>query len=172
VDISGRANRRISIVGNHILDAGTWGVKCANWFNDIFIADNRIIRPGCAGITCSAPGDANGDLPGDVQITRNEIVNPGASGLWRKSEPAGVVLYARQEAGPTAPYGIVAHGNRIIDDQSTPTMMRAFDAVMVGPSGAGIPRAWRTSRADRPNIEFDNRASGFVVERSRGWRSD
>lgn len=171
VDISGRGNRRISVIGNRILDAGTWGVKCANWFNDIIIADNQIIRPGCAGITCSAPGDANGDLPGDVQITGNEIVNPGASGLWRASEPAGIILYARQEAGTAAPYGVVARRNRIIDDQSAPTMTRAFDSIMVGPSGAGPTRAWLTSRADRPNIEFDNLASGFTIERSRGWQS-
>ncbi len=171
VDVSGRGNRRISVVGNRILDAGTWGVKCANWFNDIIVADNQIIRPGCAGITCSAPGDANGDLPGDVQIIGNEIVNPGASGLWRASEPAGIILYARQETGATAPYGVVARQNRIIDDQSAPTMTRAFDSVMIGTSGTGTLRAWQTSRADRPNIEFDNLASGFTVERSRGWRS-
>lgn len=171
VDISGRGNRRISVVGNRILDAGTWGVKCANWFNDIIIADNRIIRPGCAGVTCSAPGDANGDLPGDVQITGNEILNSGASGLWRASEPAGIILYARHEAGPAAPYGVMARRNRIIDDQVAPTMARAFDAVMVGQSGVGAPRAWRTSRADRPNIERDNLASGFTIERSRGWRT-
>lgn len=166
---SSSSNQCLLIQKNEIVDVGTWGVKCANRFRDIVIEENDITRPGCAAITCSAPGDAAGEAPGNVVIRKNKILNAGASGLWAASEPAGVILYARSEAAPNSPWGVTAHDNQITDDQHVHTMFRAFDAVTTAPGGRGPATPWAGRPGVPPNIEYDNTVSGFRVERSRGW---
>lgn len=169
IDISSSANRGLRVFDNRVLDAGTWGIKCANHFRDIVIKDNVIERPGCAGIVCSAPGDATGEAPGDVTIVGNTITNAGASGLWSASEPAGIILYARVEAGGNAPSGITASGNRIVDDQPTHSMARGLDALTAPPGGIGPPRPWAAASGATPNREYDNVVVGYRLERARGW---
>lgn len=169
IDLSSSRNADIEVIGNRIVDCGTWGVKCANRFRRITIRDNLILRPGCAGVTCSAPGDAGGEAPSDVTISGNTILNPGASGLWAYAEPAGIILYARAEARPNAPSGVTAFGNRIIDDQTVHTMARGLDAQTTGAGGAGPPGPWTPAPGGRPNRAYDNEVSGYLIERSRGW---
>lgn len=169
IDISGGPNRRIEVLSNQVVDAGTWGIKCANWFNDISIRDNLVVRPGCAGIVCSAPGVRRHPLPGSVTISDNTVIDTGASGLWQHSEPAGIMLYARVDAGADSPTNVVARRNRIIDRQTNPTMVRGLDAVIVGPGGTGANAPWPQLRGPGENREMENVVSGFTLERSRGW---
>lgn len=170
IDISsGRGNRDIVVRGNRITDAGTWGIKCANRFRDIVIENNVIVRPGLGGIVCSAPVEAGGEAPARITIRNNAITDVGASRLWAGSEPAGVIIYGRSEDLRNAPSGVMVYGNVIRDTQSSPTMARGLDAMIVPVGGRGRPMPWRLPQGVQANLEYDNDISGFVIARARGW---
>jgi hypothetical protein len=166
---SSRGNRNLVVRGNRITDVGTWGVKCANRFLDIVIENNVIVRPGLGGITCSAPVEGGGEAPGRVIIRNNTITDVGASRYWAASEPAGIMLYGREEDPANAPSAIIVYGNVIRDTQASPTMARGLDATIVPVGGRGRASAWRLPRGATANREYSNDVRGFVVARARGW---
>lgn len=168
IDITGLQSSYLKISSNVLRDCDTWGIKTAVRFQGITIEDNLFIRPGSAAVTCSAPGDATGLQPQNVTIRNNTAINIGASGYWTNT--CFVSVGGRTIAGQNKPSGVVAYGNRIIDDQATNTLKYPFYAVTVG--SPDVP--WTALPNIPINEEFDNVISltnpvGYFVQRSLGW---
>ena len=176
IDISGVNNRDIAVTENQILDAGTWGIKCANFFYNITIQRNLIVRPGGAGITCSAPGTTVGAMPSGVLIQGNTILNPGASGLYPANSdafgprgPCGIKISGRDVAQPGFPDGVVMFGNRIVDDQAVKTGVWGIDVQQTNSSAPDLPDSAFPALSNRKMVqEWDNIIEGFIAGRQRG----
>jgi hypothetical protein len=170
IDLTGGAYS-YRVAGNLIVDAGTWGVKCANRFNDITIEGNEIIRPGNAGVVLSAPGDNTGVQPSRVTVRNNTIKDPGASGLWPAGSdslgargPAGIKVNGRSVAVAGYPAGVRIVRNTIEDSQSVKTMVWGVD-VTTATSGDDVafPAASNVAMVE----EFDNTIIGWTAAGGR-----
>lgn len=172
IDLTGGAYG-YTVSNNLIVDAGTWGIKNANRFNDNTIENNTIIRPGNAGIVLSAPGDATGVQPSRITVRNNTIKDPGASGLWPASSdslgprgPAGIKVGGRTVASPGYPAGVRMFGNTIEDSQAIKTMVWGIDVTM---ASAGDDQAF-PALTNVPMVEeWDNTITGWSTGgRQRG----
>lgn len=140
IDLTGGAYG-FTVSNNLVIDAGTWGIKCANRFNDITVENNTIIRPGFAGIVITAPASVTGVMPSRVTVRNNTIKDPGSSGLWGAGSdalgprgPAGIKVGGTSTAVAGYPAGIRMFGNTIEDSQTAKTMVWGID-VFVGTPG-------------------------------------
>lgn len=172
IDVSGASNRNISIIGNKLFDGGTWGIKCANFFRNIKISGNLIVNPGAAGVVLSAPGTNVGEMPGSVEITDNTIINPGSSGLWPAGSdafgptgPRGIAVHGRDVALPGYPNDVNIHDNRILDDQSTRTMVTGIECIQTNTAAANS--AFTYAANIEPNREWNNRITRWTAGGNR-----
>lgn len=165
IDFTGSSgNIRCHVLGGHIDDCYTVGVKHANSAVDCKVTGVTVSDPGWVGFICQGPSESGLTYVTErVTYTDCKAIRPGSSGVWTSgggNPPTG--FYTFPGAFDTDhPKGVSYYGCEAIDDDGTPTMVYGFRNTVTGASPRNIHRNCRS--VGHTTAAFD----GFLVEQVR-----